>query len=772
MLYCESNHAHEEEEMSGVEQIEGSLALENARLAQERRRVAALTTINQVARRVSASLDLQETLDTIVDAAAELVPCALAEISLWDETHQMLVLQALRCEPERTFPIGKAYPPGKGYTGWVVRNRQPLLVPDVDVREDIQPDILPGELPFKAYVGLPLLAGDELIGTLVLIQDQAPGFDEEDLRLLEGLADQASAAIRNARLFEQERTQRELAEALTEAAAAVGSTLDLDQVLDRILEQVERVVPGDVSDIVLIEGDNAHMVRWRGYERVQAEHLISTDPVLIEGDQYFVTMAEEKKPVFSPDTAADPKWLQVDGWEWARAYVGAPIIVKGLPVGFLDVYSTEPGRFGPSDARRLEVFAHHIAAAVANAQLFTETQHKAHELAALNAVAAAINQALDLETLLADAVGRVIQVVGADAGGIRLLDPKSNELSFVFNQGLSPEYAAIIHTARLGEGIAGRVVQDGEPVLIADMWERMRTHAPSHPHVREALLKEGLRARVEVPLCSRERTVGTLGVASRTPGAFGPADVDLLTAIGNQLGMAIENARLQQQALEAERLAAVGRVATSVAHDLRSPLGGIIRSADFLARPELSDSTRQKLSRAVVALARRLINTTQEILDYTRGGRMVLRLASCDLPEFLEQVIEVLRVDFSDRGIEVIEEWGYTGEVQMDPDRMAQVVYNIAANARDAMPEGGQLTIGTRRVNGWVELWFADTGPGVPPELCEHIFEPFVSHGKREGAGLGLAIARRIVQEHGGRIGIESPAGGGATFVVRLPLQE
>jgi signal transduction histidine kinase len=201
-------------------------------------------------------------------------------------------------------------------------------------------------------------------------------------------------------------------------------------------------------------------------------------------------------------------------------------------------------------------------------------------------------------------------------------------------------------------------------------------------------------------------------------------------------------------------------------------LGGIIRSADFLSRPELSDDTRQKLSRAVVALARRLINTTQEILDYTKGGRMVLRLASCDLPEFLEQVVEVLRVDFSDRGIEVIEEWSYVGKVQMDPDRMAQVVYNIAANARDAMPEGGQLTIGTHRVDGWVELRFTDTGPGVPPELGERIFEPFVSHGKREGAGLGLAIARRIVQEHGGKIDIESSAGDGATFIVQLPLQE
>jgi signal transduction histidine kinase len=135
-------------------------------------------------------------------------------------------------------------------------------------------------------------------------------------------------------------------------------------------------------------------------------------------------------------------------------------------------------------------------------------------------------------------------------------------------------------------------------------------------------------------------------------------------------------------------------------------------------------------------------------------------------------MLEVLRVDFSDRGIEVQTAWGYEGHVWMDADRMAQVVYNIAANARDAMPEGGRLGVATQQVGRWVELRFSDTGPGVPSELREHIFEPFVSYGKRQGAGLGLAIARRIVREHGGEICLDSLREEGAAFVVRLPLGE
>jgi signal transduction histidine kinase len=416
----------------------------------------------------------------------------------------------------------------------------------------------------------------------------------------------------------------------------------------------------------------------------------------------------------------------------------------------------------------LEALAEQTAAAIRNAQLFEEVQRRVRELGALNAVAAAINQALDLDTLLADAVERVIQVVRADAGGIRLLDPQGGALNFVVSQGIPPEYAARRQSLKLVEGIAGRVALTGEPVLIADLWQDDLTECQMGPDPRE----EGLRARVEVPLRSRERVVGTLGVASRIPSAFGPADLDLLIAIGHQLGTAIENAGLRQKALEGERLAAVGRVASTVAHDLRSPLGGIMRSAEFLARPELSDATRQKLSQAIVAMASRLISTAQEILDFTRGGEMVLRLTPCDLSGFMDQLLEVLRVDCGDQGIEVVAGWDYTGTILMDPDRLGQVVYNIAANARDAMPEGGCLTITTRRAGEWVEMRIADTGAGVPPEVADRIFEPFFSYGKREGAGLGLSIARRIVQEHGGEIELESPAGGGAMFVVRLPLEE
>jgi signal transduction histidine kinase len=551
-----------------------------------------MLVLNELAQRINASLDLQATLDTIVAVAAEMIPCALAEVSLWDEQSRMLTLHALHCDPDRTFPLGHSFPPGEGYTGWLVRHRQPLLVPDVDARTDSRPQLLPGELPFQAYAGVPLLAGERLVGTLVLVSEDKGAFDVNDMQLLQALA-------------------------------------------------------------------------------------------------------------------------------------------------------------------------HHAVTAIHNAQLFDETQRQARRLAALNAVASVINQPLPLQEMMDQTLATVIEVMDTDGGGIRLYDPATGEMVVAAFRGLGPGDIQRIQRLNLGEEYGERLAQFREPLVLGDLKQV--------PQLAD-VAGYGFDTHAYAPVIVKGKTVGVLGVFARQPRAFDSEELDLLTAIGNQIGVAIENERLRQMALETERLAAVGRVATSVAHDLRSPLGGILRSAEFLGRPELSPDTRAKLSQSVISLARRLIHTTQGILDYVRRERLPLRRLPCRLSEFLDEVLPVLDVDFSDQGIEVGLQCNYQGEVVMDADRIAHVVYNIAANARDAMPDGGTFTVATRQNGDQVELRFSDTGPGVPEELRERIFEPFFSHGKREGAGLGLSIARRIVDEHGGKLWIEGDEEGGATFVLSLPL--
>jgi two-component system, NtrC family, sensor kinase len=572
---------------------QAALALENARLYEiERRQAEEMRILNELAHRINASLDLQATLDAIVSAAADLIPCALAEVSLWDEQSQRLTLAALRCDAERAFPLGRSFPPGEGYTGWLVRHRRPLLVSDVEAHQEIHPDLLPGELPFRAYAGVPLRAGEALAGTLVLVSERTGAFDAGDLRLLEALAHHSTAAIQNARLYQEANRQNRI-------------------------------------------------------------------------------------------------------------------------------------------------------------------------LSALSAIAEVVNRPGDLDMILSEGLRQVLAVTCLDMGAIALADSSSGRLALQCQEGMPTRLEAWLR------GKLGQKSLEGWPQGEGFQIEEIPPDGPGvPPPIREA----GIRQIAEVPLFAEGALVGVLSITTREPRPFTSEERALLQSIGHQLGTALANARLRQELLMAERLAAVGRVAASVAHDLRSPLGGILRSAEFLARPELSPAMRQKLSQAVISLIHRLINTSQQIMDYVHKEKLPLKRSPCSLSTFLDGVLAVLDVDLSDRGVEVVRHYDYQGQVVIDADRMAQVFCSIAANARDAMPQGGMLTVTTRQHGEQVEMQFSDTGPGVPDELRDQIFEPFFTFGKREGAGLGLSIARRIVEEHGGELRVEGNQERGATFVLTLPL--
>jgi GAF domain-containing protein len=729
-----------------------------------------LEALSKIARKTGTTLDLQDTLEAIVSAMSELISCPLAEISLWDKEKELLVLRALRCSPDRVFPLGSTYIPGKGYTGWIVEHKKPLWVADITKRTDIQPDLLPGEKPFQSYIGLPLIAGEELIGTLVLVHDEAGAFDRDDLTLVETLAGYAAAAIHKASLFEQLSHHHQELSALYSIAETVNRPPDLEALMRKALDRVIEATKAQGGAIRLLDPQEKNLVL--ATHQGLSEAYVRQAECFPLSQEIVGWVAREAKPSLSKDMWNDsrvsPKVQVLLKEVGHRSLAQVPLMAQDRLIGTLGLVSRTPDFFSQDDLNLLNAIGQQLGIAIANAQLFEETQRRAQRLAALNAIAAVINQALDLDALLASAVDKMMELTGIDATSIRLIEPETGRLRMVYARGFSEEHLAWLEIETSTEKSLLRLIQKEEPLLIEDT---QNFPFPSEKE-RRMVIKEGIRSSAEVPLRSLKRIVGTMRVASRTPRAFGADDMDLLTAIGHQLGVAIENASLRQQTLEAERLAAVGRVAGTVAHDLRGPLSGIINSADFLARPRISATARQKMCKGIVAAARRLISTVQGILDFARDGHMSTHFTPCSLPEFIQEVVDVFRVDFNERKIHIVMEWRYKGEVKIDSDRMAQVIHNIIANARDAMPDGGQLDITTNMENGFVEIRFSDTGPGVPQELVDRIFEPFVSQGKKKGAGLGLSIARRIVEEHGGRIWAENSSAGGATFVIQLPLQD
>ena len=285
------------------------------------------------------------------------------------------------------------------------------------------------------------------------------------------------------------------------------------------------------------------------------------------------------------------------------------------------------------------------------------------------------------------------------------------------------------------------------------------------------------RSILATPIKRREELLGLLEVINKRGGPrFTETDGRLLEVVANQAAIAIENARLVERMVQSEQLSVIGRMASSIIHDLKKPMSVIRGFAELLANPEMDAGRRQTFSDLILEDVDRFRGMTQELLDYSRGD-ISLQPQEVQVGQWLDRIVEYLREDVEASNVSLITELEHRGPVNIDADRLRRVVINIAGNATDAMPKGGTLTISSRVLGDSWELAVTDTGTGIPEDLRPRIFEPFVTSGKQHGTGLGLAIAREIVRGHGGDIRIETRTDGeeegrpsGSTFVITLPL--
>jgi len=299
-----------------------------------------------------------------------------------------------------------------------------------------------------------------------------------------------------------------------------------------------------------------------------------------------------------------------------------------------------------------------------------------------------------------------------------------------------------------------------------------------------------------VPLVLREKTIGAIEVINKWGGKFTEDDLTLLNSIAASVAIAIENARLyteikdfadelarsQAQLIQSEKLAATGKLAASIAHELNSPLQAV-QSCIYLVTDQTDphDANRQYLDIAREELDRmaRIVGRMVDFYRPSDEGRV-----PASVNALLENVVALVRKRLQQGGIEVALELAPNLPlIVATGDHLKQVFLNIIINALEAMPRGGRLEMATRRVSergnrkkasadaGFVEIEFADTGVGIPAEYINNIFDPFFTT-KSKGMGLGLSVTYGIVERHGGQIQVESKVGEGTTFIVRLPVEE
>jgi len=228
--------------------------------------------------------------------------------------------------------------------------------------------------------------------------------------------------------------------------------------------------------------------------------------------------------------------------------------------------------------------------------------------------------------------------------------------------------------------------------------------------------------------------------------------------------------KTQQDLLRAERLSTIGKMTNMIVHDLKNPLSSVMGLSSLLkAMPGMEQEKRCAYYRLIHDESSRILQMVQEILQFVRGVRPDIAPRACDMGPYLEEVREELGAFLRDTGIRFRMDVSCSSTLDMDPEQMKRVIHNLAANAREAMGGKGELCVTVAENPPHLLLRVSDTGPGIPPEYRQSIFEPFFTRGKRAGNGMGLAIAKQIVEAHNGQIELEASGDTGSTFCIRLP---
>ena len=741
------------------------------------RRLRALTEIGRL-----AMLGLEES--AIVRHAPEAVARVLEAdyVGLWrlDRDTGDLVVAATAGPLGGAFRPGLRRPPGLRTLNRVVLDGgRAFQTDDVGAHPDWVSRGFSRRHGLRSYVGVPLLAAGEAQGVLTVLFRGRLTLPAPDLELVEAIAAQAALALANARLLRAAERRAAEAEAVAEVGRAITGSLELTAVLDLIVDHACRLLRTRRSALAVAEreagGPIYRFAALRGLGDVFPRLVRPRDP----RDGTTAMAISERRTVWSADVLGDPtlalsdptrRAVEAEGY---RAALSAPLLAGDETLGALVVFRDQVGGFAAEEVRLLEVFAAQAAVALQNARAFEREQARRRQLEAVRDVTAELAREFDLRGLLELIVRRASALVRAAGGAVFLWDEGRGLLEPRAWHGAYGGAWLTGLSFRLGEGAAGEAAERRRGVMIND-------YRVSPRAIPEVVERSHLAAVVAEPILYQDRLIGVLVLGREREEPFGAGDAGLLRLFADQAAVAIENARLFEEAARSEAQGRLDRLKAeflgTVSHELRTPLWLVMGYAEMLERDE--DALRPE-QRAMVGEIRRsaetMVRLVDDLLDFSASeqGQLRLRTRRVSVPEVLGDLVEGFRGRPGGERIRACLPRRLQAEV--DPDRLTQIVSNLFSNALRYAPEG-PVALRLNVKGPWVRVEVADRGPGVPPGERERIWEPFYRGAEevrspRRGTGLGLPVVRRLVELHGGQVGVGETPGGGATFWFTLPLR-
>lgn len=559
---------------------------------------------------------------------------------------------------------------------------------------------------------------------------------------------------------ELERSERRV-EAMKQIGRVLGSGLELDKLLSEIVFRTTELLEADRSTLFLADRE-----RYELWSKVlEGDELKEIRMPFGMGLAGWV--AQNGQPLHIPDAYQDPRFNpefdKRSGYRTRGMLVWPVRRPQGSDIlGVVQVLNKRDADFDATDERLLEAIASEIGVALEVARLYREAVERSNvlertqkELRLLFETERAISQSEDLRLMLGTILETALNTMRAKAGAVHVLDERGFKLEVLAAKGT--QAASLAKTSfQVGEGILGNVARTGESVRLNDLHGTVRGKIKAH-------------SILAVPIIVK--AVGTLGVLelinSKGEG-FTESDLSTLEVVAGQAGRAVLAERRRKERDQSERLTTIGRMLSGVMHDIRTPMTLISGYTQMMAANE-NAGERSQYAHLVHRQIELLSAMTKDLLAFARGERSIL-VRKVYVHRFMEEMKDYLDQEFAGSGVRLNLEVGYRGAARFDETKLRRVFHNLARNAREALPGGGEFAISVKVADKKLIFAFADNGPGVSSELADRLFEPFATAGKVGGTGLGLAMVKQIAEEHRGTVRYE-PLGEGARFVLELPLE-
>lgn len=764
-----------------------AVAIQNASLYQQtQQQLSELGTLYQASATMTANLDQDFVLQTVVSEMVRALQVDSCTIFVWDKDQQSLHPAAHRNQfhyddqADNTPYLGLSQINNLESYSIVQRvldtqELSSLRIDEAWTEEDLT---LLREAKLRSLLLVPLVRRSNIFGLLALGEMTKPrSYSPAELRLAQNLAGQAAVAIEHAHLFGQ--ANRRIAELSTfhRIVLQLNSPLRLNAVLDAISESALRLIEANNLHIYLYDAATQEFslssALWRDGSRKPA-----VAKPRASGEGLTATVVREGHPIVINDAASHPFFQTAQAKSWGiSAIAGFPLKFGDEVIGAFTTTYKEPHVFSEEELLLLNLLAEHAAVAVRNAGLYADSQRRLRDMSALVDMAKHVTGNLHLESVLQTTVQSLRGLLNARASTITMLTEGRNELIVKAADGVEPEF---MHAhMRLEGSISGKVIKEGKLVYTRD----------AHKDPEFLFFDLVVRSLLAVPLVIRDEPVGTLTVDSDQPNAFSESDKQLMTIAAAQVSVAIANARLfeelerraQELAVAYEELKESDRLkdelVQNVSHELRTPLTFVKGYVDLLMDGDrgLLTPEQQEYLQIVSDKTDDITRIIEDIITLQRIDSGNLQLETVAMAELLHTAVAGHSMVAEKKGLTVrMAPTQVEGLVNIDKGRINQVIDNLIGNAIKFSPDGGIITVSLMEQDDVVCISVADQGIGMSTDKHQRIFERFYqidgsSRRRFGGTGIGLAIVKRIIDAHHGKIWVESELNKGSSFLFTLP---